>query len=118
MISMRVSTPSAAAMCRACQSASWEPRDPMTIILPSSFPQAEQFADHTHQVNSSGIGGLLAQFSDGAVRDFVDNAAGDRLDRFLLLRRERTEFRAHPFDFRGSHHFQLFLQADDGRSDF
>ncbi len=49
--------------------------------------------------------------------DFVDDAAGDRVEGFFLLRSHGAQAEAHPRDFVGADALQLFLEADDGRCD-
>ena len=51
------------------------------------------------------------------MRDLVDDAAGQRVQRLFLLRGERPEAAAHLFDLAGANLFELLLQADDGGRD-
>ena len=72
----------------------------------------------SHHVHPARVGGLAAQFGDGAVRDFVDDAARDRLDGFFLLLGQPAKLAALALDFRRPPQLQLFLQADDGGRNF
>src|SRR5258708_8536393 len=50
--------------------------------------------------------------------DLVDQTAGELIDGFFLLRRERAQPRSHARKLGYAQQLQLFLQPDDGRGHF
>ncbi len=62
------------------------------------FSRRNSLRIRSDKMRAVGVGGGAAQLGDGAVGDFVDDAARDGFDGFLLLRRHRTQAGAHALD--------------------
>src|SRR5579871_6336521 len=97
---------------RACHSASWEPLDP---IVSMSVAEAEHLSNRADIELPVRLGCLAAQFGNGAMRDLVDDALGQHLERLLLLGRQLSKLAVHASHFGGPQMLELLLKAHDGR---
>src|SRR5262244_89332 len=80
-----------------------------------SVLEVKRLADGGDDVMAVRMAGLRTELRDGAVRDLVDDAAGESFDRFLLLRSERAIAAAHALKFSGADLLELLLEAHNRR---
>ena len=77
--------------------------------------QVEQPADQIDHGRGFRFPRRGLQSGDRRMHDLVDDAAGQRFDRHLLLGSQCAQAAAHAVDFGLANGFQVILQRDDGR---